>query len=72
MCLLTIQDVYKSYFTGKLETPALRGVNLTVDKAEFTAVVGPSGSGKTTLINLIGGLDYPDTGRILLLSLIHI
>jgi putative ABC transport system ATP-binding protein len=49
---------------GKVETQALRGVNLTIENGEFTALVGPSGSGKTTLLQMIGCLDQPTTGRV--------
>ena len=64
MALLEVRDLHKTYVTGKVETPALRGLDLSVAQGEFTAVVGPSGSGKTTLMNLIGGLDVPDSGTI--------
>ncbi len=66
MKILKVENLHKTYKIGKLETKALRGVNLEIDGGEFTAVVGPSGSGKTTLINLIGGLDTPDEGKIFL------
>jgi len=66
MALLVVKDIHKTYKAGKMETPALRGANLTIEKGEFTAIVGPSGSGKTTMLNMIGGLDTPDDGSIML------
>lgn len=59
-----IDNVTKTYKTGKVETHALRGVSFSIEKGEFTALVGPSGSGKTTLLQLIGCLDQPTTGRV--------
>ena len=54
----------KTYRTGPIEVPALRGVNLRIAPGEFLAIAGPSGSGKTTLLNIIGGLDRADTGEV--------
>ena len=62
--ILELQNVTKVYRTGEIETPALRGVNLSVSLGEFATVVGPSGCGKTTLLNLIGGLDSPTSGMV--------
>ncbi|HEX7599427.1 MAG TPA: ABC transporter ATP-binding protein [Polyangia bacterium] len=59
-----IENVTRTYKIGKLETQALRGVNLTIEHGEFTALVGPSGSGKTTLLQLIGCLDQPSSGHV--------
>jgi putative ABC transport system ATP-binding protein len=59
-----LMDVRKSYRTGPIEVPALRGVSLQIGEGEFVATAGPSGSGKTTLLNIIGGLDRADTGEV--------
>lgn len=64
MALLELKEVRKIYRQGKIEVPALRGIDLTVEKGEFTTVFGPSGSGKTTLLNLIGCLDKASSGEI--------
>jgi len=66
MAIVEIKDVKKTYFQGKVKVDALRGVDLTIDKGEFAAIAGPSGSGKTTLLNIIGGLDLPDGGTVIL------
>lgn len=59
-----LNDVSKTYRTGSIEVPALRGVSLRIVPGEFVATAGPSGSGKTTLLNIIGGLDRADAGEV--------
>lgn len=66
--VISCQDLHKSYFQGKLEVPVLHGVNLTLSKGEMVSIVGASGSGKSTLLHLLGGLDAPTKGEILLLG----
>jgi putative ABC transport system ATP-binding protein len=61
---IKLKDVRRTYRTGPIEVPALRGVSLTIGAGEFAATAGPSGSGKTTLLNIIGGLDRADSGEI--------
>ena len=60
-----LKDVKKTYRSGPIEVPALRGITLQVAHGEFLAIAGPSGCGKTTLLNIIGGLDRADTGEVL-------
>jgi len=64
--ILEVRDLSKTYKLGKLEIRALNGINLKVKPGEFVAIMGPSGSGKTTLLNLIGTLDTPTRGTIIL------
>lgn len=65
MPLIQVQDLYKTFGEGTTAVHALAGVNLHIAQGEFTAIVGPSGSGKTTLLNMIGGLDDPTAGKVL-------
>jgi putative ABC transport system ATP-binding protein len=62
--IIEIQGLYKNYRVGKLDVPALRGVDLQVRRGEFLAIVGPSGSGKSTLFHIIGGLTPPSSGHV--------
>jgi putative ABC transport system ATP-binding protein len=64
MEVIQLQEVTRVYRIGEVETHALRGVTMTVEEGEFTAIVGPSGSGKTTLLQLLGCLDKPTSGTV--------
>jgi len=66
MKVLELKDVNKIYNGSEVPVHAVNGVSLDFQEAEFAAIVGPSGSGKTTLLNLIGGLDKPSSGEILI------
>jgi len=59
-------DVTKVYQIGRIEYPALRGVNLKIGRGELVSIIGPSGSGKSTLLNIIGALDRPTSGRVII------
>jgi putative ABC transport system ATP-binding protein len=59
-------DLKKTYQLGTIPVPALQGINLAINDAQFVAILGPSGCGKSTLLNMLGALDTPTTGRILL------
>ena len=63
--MLQCQDITKKYHSGRGEMYALRGASFIVAPAAMVVIVGKSGSGKTTLLNCMGGLDRPDSGRVL-------
>jgi putative ABC transport system ATP-binding protein len=64
--IIQASDVQKTYHTGLVSVPALRGVDLRVRRGEMAAIMGPSGCGKTTLLNCLSGLDTPDQGEIVI------
>ena len=66
MAAIQLQEVTKKYGIGEAEVIALDGVSLNIKQGEFVAIVGPSGSGKSTLMNIIGCLDIPTSGKVLL------
>lgn len=63
--ILIFKNVVKTYHLGETKVEALRGLNLSLKKGEFTVLIGKSGSGKSTLLNLVGCIDSPDSGQIL-------
>lgn len=66
MEILKTEGLKKTYGTGEAKVEALRGVNLTVNKGEFLSIVGTSGSGKSTLLHMLGGLDRPTEGKVII------
>jgi putative ABC transport system ATP-binding protein len=66
MKLIELKGVKKIFYIGKIEVPALRGVDLNIDSGEFVAIMGPSGSGKSTMLNMLGLLDSPTMGKIVI------
>ena len=66
MEILRTEGLVKTYGTGETKVEALRGVNLSVNKGEFLSIVGTSGSGKSTLLHMLGGLDRPTEGKVII------
>ncbi|WP_032120548.1 ABC transporter ATP-binding protein [Clostridium amazonitimonense] len=66
MELVKVIDICKSYGKGETKVEALKNINFTINQGEFIAIVGPSGSGKSTLLHLLGGVDEPTRGKIIL------
>jgi putative ABC transport system ATP-binding protein len=62
--VVEMQNVYKSYFSGKIERKVLTGANLSINEGDFIVIFGPSGCGKTTLLNIIGALDKANSGEV--------
>ena len=65
MDIITVHHLYKTFGKGESAVHALNGIDLAIEKGKFTAIIGTSGSGKTTLLNMIGGLDTPDEGEVI-------
>jgi putative ABC transport system ATP-binding protein len=66
MAIIGTENLSKTYHESEVPVHALRNVNMEIEQGEFTAVVGPSGSGKSTLLHLLGGLDIPSSGRVII------
>ena len=64
--ILELKGIFKNYQQGKMSVPVLKDVNFSMEEGEYVAIMGPSGSGKTTLMNIIGCLDKPTEGKVLI------
>jgi putative ABC transport system ATP-binding protein len=64
--LIQLNNISKSYYRDRLEIPVLNDITMEIPEGEFIALMGPSGSGKTTLLNLIGGIDKPSSGKVII------
>ena len=65
MEIVTVHQLKKYFGKGEAQVKALDGIDLSIEKGKFTAIIGASGSGKTTLLNMIGGMDTPDAGEVI-------
>lgn len=66
MSLIEVKNLSKLYGSGEAEITALKNINLNIEQGEFVAIVGPSGSGKSTLLHLLGGVDKPSSGEVII------
>ena len=66
MAVVTLQDIHKAYPMGKQSIEAVKGVSFSIEKGEFAAISGPSGSGKSTILNMVGLIDVPTAGKIII------
>lgn len=66
MQILTTQNLCKIYGRGDTSVEALKPVNITINKGEYVAIIGPSGSGKSTMLHMLGGLDNPTSGKVII------
>ncbi|OUB91401.1 peptide ABC transporter ATP-binding protein [Bacillus thuringiensis serovar medellin] len=66
MEVVRLENVFKTYGEGETQVQALKGINLSIRKGEFVTIVGASGSGKSTLLHILGGLDHPTSGNVII------
>jgi len=66
MAIIELKDVRKNYPLGKVEVQAVKGVSFSIEKGDFISIAGPSGSGKTTILNMVGLIDVPTSGEVII------
>ena len=66
MGIIELKDVHKVYPLGKVEVPAVKGVTFSIEKGDFVSIAGPSGAGKSTILNMIGLIDTPTSGEVII------